>query len=110
MKGPATAETRSYAWNWGERSRGETNGGSGPNLLDTPVGLVVLLDPAAQEGRPVALRIKRGQLALEVGVIKGLEGVVGVELAVEGEEPVVTQPIVNHLDDLAAAVVGQAEK
>ena len=73
------------------------------------VSLCFSTQPSRNAGQS-ALGVEGDQLALEVGVVEGLEGVVGVELAKEGEEPVVAEPVVDHLDDLAAAVVGQAEE
>ena len=81
-----------------------------PNLLDGPVGLAVRLDPAFEELWPVSRGVEGDELALEVGIVQSLEGVVSVELVKESEETFLAQPVVNHLDDLAAAVIGQAEE
>ena len=84
--------------------------GADPDPFERPVGVLVLDQPAVEERRPVGARVEGGQLALQVGVVERLEGVVVVDLLEEGEEPVGAEPVLDHADDLSPAVVGQAEE
>ena len=75
-----------------------------------PVGVGLLHEPGIETGGPGLLGVEGVELGFEVFIMQYLEGVIAIDALEKGEIAVVAQAVVDHVNHLAAAVVGEAEE